>query len=388
MENKEKISNIYKVYPDFSDSDFIIGEDSFDDVEITDSANENGFWYFKNIKKGLIQRFVLERTQQIEKICNVTLIKKENDNFTPRFNFQIWNITNKACVQFSKKLLDHNLIKASVNLNSCHENFSQLIGFIKNIEEVNFGISNYAVIDKEKIEKIDTLAKKFNDLNDLELQELLANRNLKGKDFVNLAFRHEGLNIFRKWIEEDMDDEKKWQIFFKNHDWIFGYGFDYRFMTIFDREMSVGDGGTEDQNKPKVDFLNEFSDFTVLVEIKTPKTIFFESSKNRAGCWQLGKDFIDAYSQALEQKAEWSIKGDKGNNKSNDGNRKIETRTRDPKIILVIGNKKKQIINIDNITEKELKQDTFELFRRGSKNIEIITYDELFERAEFIVNKK
>ena len=388
MDNKEIISNIYKVYPDFSDTDFIIGEDSFGDVEVTDSANENGFWYFKNIRKGLIKRFVLERTQQIEKICNVTLIKKENDNFTPRFNFQIWNISNKACVQISKKILDHNLIKASVNLNSCHENFSQLIGFIKNIEEVNFGISSYAVIDKEKIEKIDILAKKFNDLNDLELQELLANKNLKGKDFVNLAFRHEGLNKFRKWIEEDMDDEKKWQIFFENHDWIFGYGFDYRFMTIFDREMSVGDGGTEDQNKPKVDFLNEFSDFTVLVEIKTPKTIFFENSKNRAGCWQLGKDFIDAYSQALEQKAEWSIKGDKGNNKSNDGNKKIKARTRDPKIILVIGNKKKQIIDIENITEKELRQDTFELFRRGSKNIEIITYDELLERAEFIVNKK
>ena len=51
MDNKEKISNIYKVYPDFLDTDFIIGEDSFDDVEITDSANENGFWYFKNAKK-------------------------------------------------------------------------------------------------------------------------------------------------------------------------------------------------------------------------------------------------------------------------------------------------------------------------------------------------
>jgi hypothetical protein len=291
-------------------------------------------------------------------------------------------------VQFKKGLLDHSLIKASINLNSCHESFSQLIDFIRSIEEIDFGSSSYVVVEKEKIEKINNLAKKFGDLTDIELKELLSNENLKGKDFVNLAFRNEGLSVFKDWLENDMDDEKRWQKFFEKHDWIFGYGLDYRFMTIFDREMSVGDGGTEDQNKPKIDFLNEFSDFTVLVELKTPKTIFFENSKNRAGCWQLGEGFIDAYSQALEQKAEWSIKGNNGNNKSNDGNKKIETRTRDPKVILVIGNKQKQIFNITNITEKELKQDTFEIFRRGSRNIEIVTYDELLERAEFIVSKK
>lgn len=377
---------IYKAFPEFSNTDFVIDEDSFEDIEISDTE-DNWFWYFKNTKKGLIKRFVLGRTKQIEKVCTITLIEKDNKNFQPRFNFSIWNITKKACEEFKKEKISHNLIKANVNFNTCHDNFSKLISFIRSIENIDFGASNYSIVDKEKTVNVEKFIEKFNDLTDRELQELLSDKNLRGKDFVNLSFRNEGLNTFKKRLDVNMADEKKWQTFFQKHDWIFGYGLDYRFMTIFDREVSVGDGGTEDKNKPKVDFLNEFSDFTVLVELKTPTTKLYDSSKNRAGCWQFWKDFIDAYSQALEQKAEWTIKGDKGNNKSKDGIKRIHTRTRDPKVILLIGNKEKQIISIRNLEEKELKQDTFELFRRDSKNIEIITYDELYERALFIINK-
>lgn len=38
-----------------------------------------------------------------------------------------------------------------------------------------------------------------------------------------------------------------------------------------------------------------------------------------------------------------------------------------------------------NKLEEEIKKKTFELYRRDSRNIEIITFDELFERAKFIV---
>jgi len=39
-----------------------------------------------------------------------------------------------------------------------------------------------------------------------------------------------------------------------------------------------------------------------------------------------------------------------------------------------------------NNKESEIKSSTFELYRRNMRNIEIILYDELLERAEFIVN--
>lgn len=55
------------------------------------------------------------------------------------------------------------------------------------------------------------------------------------------------------------------------------------------------------------------------------------------------------------------------------------------KAFLVIGSLK--FLEDDNCSaqEKKIKLKTFELFRRDSRNIEIITYDELYERAKFIV---
>lgn len=46
-----------------------------------------------------------------------------------------------------------------------------------------------------------------------------------------------------------------------------------------------------------------------------------------------------------------------------------------------------ELENCENDREKEIQKKTLELFRSDSRNIEIITYDELFERAKFIVGE-
>ncbi|MFA6529040.1 MAG: hypothetical protein WCT46_05895, partial [Candidatus Gracilibacteria bacterium] len=151
---------LYKIFPQFEQTDFIIGEDSFEDVEINETKSSN-LWYFKNKKKGLIKRFVLKRTPQTEKICKVTLIKKEDGKFTPRFDFEIWNTTKKAFELFSKNELDQNLIKAKVNLDSCHENFLLLINFIKGVSRIDFQSSGYAVINKDKKDIFENISKEY-----------------------------------------------------------------------------------------------------------------------------------------------------------------------------------------------------------------------------------
>jgi hypothetical protein len=100
--------------------------------------------------------------------------------------------------------------------------------------------------------------------------------------------------------------EAQWQDFFGREQWVFGYGLDYRMMRQFDREMTVGGGGTDNKNKPVIDFLMSFTDYTVLVEIKTPDTpIFTASRRGRAGTWEFSREFMSAVSQIIEQKAEW-----------------------------------------------------------------------------------
>jgi hypothetical protein len=52
--------------------------------------------------------------------------------------------------------------------------------------------------------------------------------------------------------------------------------------------------------------------------------------------------------------------------------------TINPKLILVIGNTG-QLAN-------QSQKISFELFRRGQNDLEILTFDEIFERAKFIVD--
>lgn len=205
---------------------------------------------------------------------------------------------------------------------------------------------------------------------------------------INLLLgRRQALEQFDAQLSSGAWSETKWQDFFEVQNWVFGYGLDYRIMRQFDREMVVGAGGTDNREKPTVDFLMNFTDYTVLVEIKRPDTSIFQSQKSaRAGTWRFSADFMDAISQVLEQKAGWLNAAQSREHFNKAGTSRLEARTRDAKTILVIGNRA-EFGRSGNLREANIKRDTFELFRRDTRSIEIITFDELFERANFIIKE-
>jgi len=92
---------------------------------------------------------------------------------------------------------------------------------------------------------------------------------------------------------------------------------------------------------------------------------------------------MDAVSQALEQKAEWLSAAQSGDHFDKSGMRRLEARTRNAKTILVIGNRA-EFAKLGNQRDEAVMNDTFELFRRDSRTLEIVTFDELFDRAKFI----
>lgn len=202
---------------------------------------------------------------------------------------------------------------------------------------------------------------------------------------INLLLgRRQGLDEFERRLEHDAWTEKDWQDFFERQSWVFGYGLDYRIMRPFDREMVVGTGGTDDRDRPTVDYLMNFTDYTVLVEIKRPDTPLFQQRRSgRSGTWRFSNEFMDAVSQVLEQKAEWLVQAQTGQNYDKSGERRLANRTRDPKAILVIG-RSSEIGRVGNAREAEVRRDTFELFRRDTRNLDIVTFDELLGRARFI----
>lgn len=277
--------------------------------------------------------------------------------------------------------------------------FEKLLRFLKEIEFVD--LSNE---DRFQIEDISSQSgpKAIIDASDKNLlQSLKSMKNddreklfasLKGSltsgEISILLGRKSGLEEFGRQMRLREWDESKWQDFFEREQWVFGYGLDYRIMRQFDREATVGQGGTDNRNRPKVDFLMNFTEYSVLVEIKRPDMSIFKSKKSgRAGTWEFTTEFISAISQIMEQQVEWQISSASGEHFSKDGTRRLETRTRKPKTILIFGSKD-EFSKDGNVRDRNIKLDTFELFRRECGTIDIITFDELHDRASFIARSE
>jgi len=267
--------------------------------------------------------------------------------------------------------------------------FLQRIRFVDLTNKGRFQIEDISTQSDRKIIVDAQDRNLFNAIKELSSDErrnlLLGLHNELTNDDVNVLLgRKQALAEFKEQYARQDWDEPTWQSFFEREQWVFGYGLDYRIMRTFDREMAVGSSGTDNKEKPVVDFLQNFTDYTVLVEIKLPETPIFRPKKGgRSGTWEFSREFVSSVSQVLEQKAEWLASAQTGDKYSKDGRRKLSARTRNAKTILVIGSSK-EFSQCESVRDREIMEDTFELFRLENRTIDIITYDELLERAEFI----
>ena len=121
------------------------------------------------------------------------------------------------------------------------------------------------------------------------------------------------------------------------------------------------------------------------VEIKTNKTDLLDNSGSyRSGCWSVSKELSGAISQVQgtvamtiqDMASKLNIRDKEGNPTGE------EIFTYHPKSYLVVGNlnefKTEHGVNED-------KYRSFELYRKNINSPEIITFDELYDRAKFIV---
>lgn len=214
----------------------------------------------------------------------------------------------------------------------------------------------------------------------LALQHIINDR-LTGSDINTILGRKDAINEFEDKLNNSREyREADWQHFFEKNDWIFGYGLNYQFLKILQREAHISHTDLNGSNGVIADFLLSDTRYTKLVELKTPETALFSNRQNRSDSWRLSNELTDAVSQILAQKANWEIEGQRENYTS-DGTRILEG-TCDPECILVIGSTSSIT---GNDREKIIKKKTLELYRRNLKSINILFYDELFERAKFIV---
>jgi hypothetical protein len=278
------------------------------------------------------------------------------------------------------------------------DEFERLLTFLKRIEFIDFSNEGRFQIEdisttngpKAIIDAADRgIVERFRRMSKEQRNDALLalHGSLTSEEINILLGRRQALNEFEEQMRLKAWSERHWQDFFHRQQWVFGYGLDYRVMGLFDREMTVGAGGTDNQNKPTIDFLMTFTDYTVLVEIKKPDTAIFKQSRGgRAGTWEFSSEFTSAVSQIIEQKAEWLASAQTGEHYNKAGTATLTARTRNAKSILVIGSKE-EFSRLENLRDARVMRDTFELFRREMRSIDIVTFDELLERARFITRK-
>lgn len=279
---------------------------------------------------------------------------------------------------------------------------TELLDFINNIQTLYLeGSHPQKIVDKDLEHVTFTSAQvaKLFQSNQDSFIEIIRNE-ITTEDLVAIGYRKKQLAVFENLLSDDgyfdriktaknCTNESLWQQFFEKNQWIFGYGLGYLFLSELDDKKleQVVRGHSVNSRGKRVDALMKTRGIIsnlCFVEIKTDKTPLLESSPYRTECWAPSKELAGAVSQ-IQGTVASSIETLYGKVSLTDtlGNpTKEEIYNFQPKSFLVIGNL--QEFETENGFNAD-KLRSFELYRRNTINPEIITYDELLERARFIV---
>lgn len=364
--------------------DFIIGKDDFADLTIKPTGTDSFYYFYHEKEKRLIKQFLLLQKDRVDYICQVTLIKKD-EKFTPRLCLSTRDKARKIVETPAGQEEKELLIKANVNLADCHENFWKLVSFLQSLRELEIPVGSFSLVAQGEAEIVSALRGRDAASIVSIIKELSSTEGLNfGKDDLNeLLKRREKLEKFKRGMDAKLADEGKWQVFFEQNKWIFGYGLDYQILKQEQSQPNYGGTKVDGTGGERGDYLTSTSgdlSFTVLVEIKTPATPLLRgTSEIRNGAWSLSKELTDAVSQIQANIETWDKEGSR-----TDGNRdELETKgvyTVQPKGIIVIG-------SLSELDERS-KRGTFQRLRKSLHGIDILTFDELYERARFIVETR
>lgn len=175
--------------------------------------------------------------------------------------------------------------------------------------------------------------------------------------------------------------EGEWQTFFEHNSWIFGSGLAFQFLSPLHAQPHYGGTSVTGRGAQRGDHMLATAAevrFSVLVEIKRPDTELVED-EYRNGVYELGEDLTGGVSQVQVNCRTWATEGSR-TEANVELMREAGVETIQPKGILVIG----RTSQLDD----PAKVRTFELFRQSLANPEIVTFDELLERARYLAGSE
>ena len=391
----------FSAAPEFEVFDLTIGDLST--LEIVEKSGGGNCFVRSKDMQHYYGAFVLDKNRETTTLCDLQFYKSSTTNhYIPRPTFR--KIKNDGTDQTCRG----EAIRISFNDSEQAQRFWELMGFLGSFKDlVDTGTFNrkYKVVTadyaqflrtldtSEKIKAVTELIRSGNfsldEIKSLIYESrkrvlkrflwLLRNKTIKddltSRDFYRIKFKLTG-------------EEAIWHHFLKENDWILGLNADLRFTSEYIDEAKVGIEQTDGKGSPKVDFLG-VTNYTTLVELKTPDTPIFKVQRgchSRSNTWEFSTEFISGISQCLGQKLAMDENYTAKTIVDEDGKMisKEVVYNADIKVIFIIGCRYSQFPH-NGIVDNKTKSKTFEMFRRNNRNVEIITYDELFERAYHIV---
>lgn len=165
--------------------------------------------------------------------------------------------------------------------------------------------------------------------------------------------------------------ENRWQKFFTEYNWIFSQLFSFP-VLIFKDQAYAGGKNIDNQGSNIADFIfrNNLTNNIAFIEIKTHRTkIFIEKPYRGNDVFAASKDMSGAVNQALGQRDKFQkdFHTIKGNTKEK------EFETYNSRCVVIIG-------SLNGLSEEEKK--SFELMRSNSRDVDIVTFDEVLEKIK------
>ena len=176
---------------------------------------------------------------------------------------------------------------------------------------------------------------------------------------------------------EQMLEEKRreniWQSFLNMNPFILSMAFGHPIIVV-QQKASVGGRKFSGKGDKLTDFLvkNSMTDNTAIVEIKTPQTKLLNKTTYRDEVYTPSPHLVGSINQALDQKYQLE---------QNFVNLIVNSKSQDIKSYSV-----HCCLIIGTMPSEEEQRKSFELFRRNSKAVEIVTFDELLTKLKDLRN--
>ncbi len=364
----------------------------------------DGFHYFyDSAEKRLIKSFVVREGSQVDTMCDVILAGND-DAFTPRLRVWKKDKTKGGKDNVAEEAASGELaivVKSMVDVGDCAENFWRLIDFVRTFKGVELASHEFRVTPAADAQLLDAL-KGHDKAAVLAAVRTYLGGEITESDVQMLVDRRKTIEYFECLLDEEgfIESEKDrlalkgieavWQRFFEDNPWIFGYGLTLvscdaiseKGLEVITTGANVFTGGGK-----RIDAAMRTRGFIqslLFAEIKRHDTDLLMAQQYREpDVFQVSKELSGAVAQ-VQKTTHKAIKDlqDLHRQSTPEGDFEFEVSTIAPRQVVIVGHLRELApageINVEKMTG-------FELFRRSQLGVEVLTFDEVLERARFIV---